>query len=169
MFRRWASALMLGAALAVGGYAAGADEAENPSEPEEVITPPPFPHDSDLIEFQASLATTNRFFVDGSSLSPGKDGIVRYVLVVQTAGGAKNVSFEGLRCATGEYRVFATGRGDGSWAPARLASWRSIEGKTINRHHVVLYRELFCPLALPIADAAEGRKALRLGKHPLLP
>ncbi|MBK7813356.1 MAG: CNP1-like family protein [Rhodocyclaceae bacterium] len=153
----------------MSGFAGGADEVESPSESEAAITPPPFPRHRDLIEFPVSSATTNRFFVDGSTLSPGKDGIVRYVLVIQSAGGATNVSFEGLRCATGEYRVFATGRGDGSWAPARLASWRKIDGITVNRHHVALYREFFCPLSLPIVDAAEGREALRLGKHPVLP
>ncbi len=169
VLRRWVSMFLLCAPFAVSGFAGGADEVESPSESEAAITPPPFPRHRDLIEFPVSSATTNRFFVDGSTLSPGKDGIVRYVLVIQSAGGATNVSFEGLRCATGEYRVFATGRGDGSWAPARLASWRKIDGITVNRHHVALYREFFCPLSLPIVDAAEGREALRLGKHPVLP
>ena len=127
--------------------------------------------DTNLIEFEVRATTTTSYFIDGSTLEPGNDGVVRYVMVIRTGGGATNVSFEGLRCATGEYRIFASGRGDGSWRPARISSWRTIEGKTVNRHHVALYRELFCPLALPIADAAEGRRALRLGlgRHPVLP
>lgn len=146
-----------------------ADESTNAQEPEEEVVLPSFPKDADLIEFYVSAATTNRYFIDGSSLNPGKDGVVRYVMVIRTNGGATNVSFEGLRCATGEYRVFASGRADGSWAKAKISNWQPVENKTVNRHHVALYRELFCPLALPIADAAEGRRALRLGKHPVLP
>ena len=168
-FRRALTLILLHAVLIVARPAIGFEEAEANSESEEAITPPPFPQDRDLIEFHVSATTANRFFIDGSTLSPGKDGVVRYVLVIRAAGGAKNVSYEGLRCSTGEYEVFASGRTDGTWALTKIAKWRNIEGKTVNRHHMVLYRELFCPLAMPIADAAEGREALRLGKHPVLP
>lgn len=166
----WAVRLLpLCAALGVIGPAVAAAEPEDARESEEEALPPPFPKDADLIEFHVSAATTNHYFIDGATLSPGADGIVRYVMVIRTDGGATNVSFEGLRCATREYRVFASGRADGSWGPAKISSWRAIESKTVNRHHAALYLELFCPLALPIADAAEGRRALRLGKHPVLP
>lgn len=161
--------LLWSAVLGVANLAAAVDESKDTQEPEEEVALPSFPKDADLMEFYVSAATANRYFIDGSSLNPGKDGVVRYVMVIRADGGATNVSFEGLRCATGEYRVFASGRADGSWGKAKISSWRSVEGKTVNRHHVALYRELFCPLALPIADAAEGRRALRLGKHPVLP
>jgi len=169
-FKRRAAGLLLWCAvMGAVSSATGADESKDTQESEEEVSLPTFPKDIDLIEFPVSAATTNRYFIDGSTLSPGKDGVVRYVMVIRTDGGATNVSFEGLRCATGEYRVFASGRADGSWGPAKISSCRTIEAKTVNRHHVALYREFFCPLALPIANAAEGRRALRLGKHPILP
>jgi hypothetical protein len=124
------------------------------------------PKDADLIEIQVSVTTTNRFFVDGATLKPGKDGVVRYVLVVKTSGGATNVTYEGIRCKTSEYRLYASGRADGSWALARLTAWRPIENKTINRQHAALNRDFFCPAGAPIASPEEGRDALRRGKHP---
>ncbi|NJD34091.1 MAG: hypothetical protein FIA96_04535 [Betaproteobacteria bacterium] len=136
---------------------------------EEVIELPAFPVDANLIEIAVSAVTANRFFVDGASIRPGQDGVVRYTLVVRTAGGATNVSFEGIRCKTGEYRLYASGRADGSWAPARLTDWRRIENKAANRQHAALNREFFCPVGSPIATADEGRDALRRGKHPLAP
>lgn len=145
-----------------------ADE-EDPVRMEEAVAPPSFPKDADLLEFYAGPATANRFFVDASTLNPGKDGIVRYVLVVRTSGGATNVTFEGIRCKTREYKIFATGRADGTWAATRISDWRRIENKPINWHHTALNRDLFCPFANPINSAEEGRDALRRGKHPSVP
>ena len=54
---------------------------------------PPPPRRGSLLEFPVSGSPV-RFFVDGSSLEPGQDGVVRYVLVARTAGGVDNVSFE---------------------------------------------------------------------------
>lgn len=142
---------------------------EDPDEPkwqEEAVALPAYPKDDDLIEFYVSAATTNRFFLDGSTLNSGADGVVRYALVVRTAGGAVNVSYEGLRCATLEYRAYATGRRDGTWASARTSEWKAIANSPANRQHAALSRDYLCPSRLPIATAEEGRDALRRGGHP---
>ncbi|MBI4996595.1 MAG: CNP1-like family protein [Rhodocyclales bacterium] len=136
---------------------------------EERVAPPAPPKDADLVAIHVGTNTANRFFVDAATLSVGGDGIVRYVLVVRTAGGASNTTFEGIRCETGEYKLYASGRADGTWAPSRLDTWRPIENKLANRHHAALNRDLFCPAGARIQSAAEGRDALRLGKHPRAP
>ncbi len=136
---------------------------------EERVVPPAYPKEGDLVEISVGAGSSHRFFVDSATLAPGADGVVRYVLVVRTGGGATNVTFEGIRCKTGEYKVLAAAHPDGRWAPARLAGWRRIDGAQINRQHAVLARELFCPFAAPIRSAEEGREALRRGKHPALP
>lgn len=130
---------------------------------------PVYPKDGDLVEFYVGPRAANHFFIDGSSLTVGKDGIVRYTLVVKTAGGATNVSYEGIRCANGEFKIYATGNADHTWANNRLARWLPIENKLINRYHAALNREFFCPLGNPIHTAEEGRDALHRGKHPLVP
>jgi hypothetical protein len=96
----------------------------------------------------------------------GKDGVVRYVLVVQTSGGATNISFEGIRCDAREFRLYASGHREGRWTKARLSEWRPIENKPVNRHHAALSRDLFCPNGVAIYTPDEGRDALRRGKHP---
>ncbi len=160
------------AADAMGGL--GYREPAGPDIPivewvEQQVEPPALPKDVDLVEFYFSAGTANRFFIDGSTLGVGSDGIVRYVLVVRTSGGATNTTFEGIRCKTGEYKLYASGRADGTWARSRIGNWRPIEDKLANRHHAALNRDLFCPLATPIDSADDGREALRRSKHPRAP
>lgn len=153
------------AIMLVGTAWAAADEEEKPWIETEVALPA-YPADADLIEFYVSAATSNRFFIDGKSLSVGSDGVVRFSLVVLTSGGATNVSHEGIRCSAREVRLYATGRSDRTWSPSRLAVWKPIENKAINRHHAALSRDFFCPNGPPILDADEGRRALKRGIHP---
>lgn len=132
------------------------------------VEPPAFPRQENLREYYVGPATTNNYFIDASTLSVGSDGIVRYVLVVRTSGGATNVSFEGINCKELTWKYYATGRSDGTWVKSRAArsEWQPIENKPVNRHHASLSRDLFCPIGTAISTADEGRNALRLGKHP---
>jgi hypothetical protein len=132
------------------------------------IEMPAFPKQENLIEFYVSAVATNNYFIDASTLAVGADGVVRYTLVVETSGGARNISFEGIHCKERNWKHYATGRSDGTWVKSRASriDWRPIENKPVNRHHAALSRDLFCPLGNPIFTADEGRNALRLGKHP---
>jgi hypothetical protein len=151
--------------IAPGNYQS--EEEEKPWQELE-IEPPAFPKQENLIEFYVSAVATNKYFIDASTLSIGADKVIRYVLVVKTAGGATNVSFEGMHCNELAWKHYATGRSDNTWAKSRASriEWRPIENKPVNRHHAALSRDLFCPLGNPINSADEGRNALRLGKHP---
>ncbi|MDR2001065.1 MAG: CNP1-like family protein [Zoogloeaceae bacterium] len=133
---------------------------------EQEAAPPPMPKDADLIEFFAGPNTANRFFIDQTSLNASADGVVRYVLVVKAAGGAINATFEGIRCETKEYKLYAMGRADGTWAPSRATVWRPVTNSLGNRQRAVLARDFFCPGGMTIRSAAEGADALRRGKHP---
>ena len=132
---------------------------------EQVVPLPPYPRRAELVEFFVAATSEFRFFVDSASLSVGSDGIVRYVLVARSAAGVENVSFEGMRCETGEVRTYALGR-DGAWV-ARAGEWRTIPARSVQRWHNALYREYFCPQRQPVASAREGVDALRRGGHPL--
>lgn len=133
---------------------------------EREVALPAFPKQENLIEFYAGELTSNLFYIDPLSLSVDKEGIVRYTMVVKTSGGATNISFEGIRCETRQFRLFAIGRSDGTWTRARSGEWREIENKVVNRHHVALNRDYLCRGGSMIADAAEGIKALRRGRQP---
>lgn len=133
---------------------------------ERAVTLPAAPLPENLLPFYVSAATDNEFFVDGASLTVGSDGVVRYVLVIQTSGGARNVSFEGLRCETRERRVYALGRLDGAWSKSRNESWQRIRDVPANRHHAALFHDYFCPGGAIVLSVDEARDALRRGGHP---
>lgn len=132
------------------------------------VDPPGFPLQENLREFDVGPASANRYFIDASTLSVGSDDIVRFVLVVKTSGGATNVSFEGINCRDFTWKLYATGRSDGTWVKSRAArsEWRRYDNNVVNRYHAELSRNFFCPGGDNIATAEEGRQALRFGKHP---
>jgi hypothetical protein len=115
--------------------------------PRELDVPlPEYPSPASLLPFPTNW-TTNSIFVDRNSLNVAEDGVVRFALVVRSASGAETVSFEGIRCATGERRVFAYGRNaadGGVWTPARGSGWRQIADSRVNRHYYEFWRDVFC-------------------------
>lgn len=127
---------------------------------------PAAPKQESLLPFYVSAATENRFFIDGATLSVGNDGVVRYVLLVLTPQGARNVTYEGMRCETRERRIYASGRQDGTWSKARKNEWVRIQEVYANRQHAALFLEYFCPIGNIVQNAAEARNALIKGEHP---
>lgn len=127
---------------------------------------PAAPKQVTLLPFYVSAATENRFFIDGATLTVGSDGVVRYVLLVLAPQGARNVTYEGMRCETRERRIYASGRLDGSWSKARKNEWVRIQDAYANRHHAALFLEYFCPVGNIVQNAAEARNALIKGVHP---
>ena len=126
---------------------------------------PALPKPEDLLEFFVSSGSDFRFFIDRQSLSVGKDGVVRFTLLARSASGAENLTYEGIRCSEGKYRVYAYGKPGGGWSE-RDSDWRPIESKSVQRWHNALWLEYFCPQRVPIFDSAEGIDALRRGGHP---
>lgn len=131
----------------------------------EIQLPAP-PRQDRLLPFYVSAVAENRFYVDASSLSVGSDGVVRYVLVILTPQGGRNVSYEGMRCETRERRIYASGRADGSWSKSRNNDWVRIADQLVNRHHAALYLEYFCPIGIAVRSPEEARDALLRGGHP---
>lgn len=149
---------------AAQGVFASSDEEEVVKAWEELaIRLPASPRQQDLLGFYVSAVTVNRFFIDPASVSVGGDGVVRYTLVVTTPAGARNVSYEGMRCDTRERRLYAFGRLDGSWSEARMSRWEPVRESSGNRHHAALFQEYFCPGGVIVRNAQEARDALRRG------
>lgn len=124
---------------------------------------PSFPEQINLIPFQVGAMADTKYFIDGNSLSVGSDGVYRYTLVVISSEGAKNITYEGLRCTTVERRFYAYGRSDNTWSKARSNQWGKIQGST-NNHHVELYKNYFCPIgAAYVSTADDARRMLRSG------
>ena len=126
---------------------------------------PPYPKQENLIEFYVSAASDFRFFVDAGSISVG-DGAVRYTVVARSPSGAENVAYEAVRCDTRQYRMYATGRPDGTWS-ARLTPWREYPRLTPTAWQHTLAKEYFCVSNRDsVFTAKEAVDALRSGGRP---
>jgi hypothetical protein len=143
-----------------------APEKPDPSEwVEETITPPDYPRDQDLIPVEMA-ASSNRFFVDGKTLSLGADGVMRYTMVIRSTGGALNVTYEGIRCETREKKLYALGRKDGTWGTARSSKWTAVAESGTRTYQTALMKDFFCPLNVSVKTTEEAVSALRAGFHP---
>lgn len=124
---------------------------------------PPPPSEANLRSFFVSAASPNEFYVDESTLTVGDDAVVRYVLVVRTRGGAENVTFEGIRCTSGERRIYALGREDGEWVDARRSEWEPLRVNSYNMPRAALAANHFCDGPVPPRNRAEALRGLRDG------
>jgi hypothetical protein len=166
-----ASALAAGLLACLLAQAAGAQWSLFESEFDEGRKPwkeieaqlPAYPKTENLVAIDAGGAALHKFFIDAPSISVGEDGVVRYVLVVRTAGGATNVTFEGMRCDMRHLKIYALGHANGNWSRARNPEWRRIEVQEVNRHHNVLYADVFCQRRQPVKSAREALDAIRYG------
>jgi hypothetical protein len=121
------------------------------------ITLPPYPRDQDLIRFEPTGQTTNRFYVDGASLTVDPDKVVRFALVIRSLEGATTVTYSGVKCRPGEWKDYAFGRDGRRWERDADPQWHEIEDKRINNYEHTLAREYFCTFGAfsggPMGDA----------------
>ena len=125
---------------------------------------PPWPKDADLVEFRPDLpGTPFRFYIDGRNLSrDDKDAVVRYTLVAEGASGARNVSFEGIRCTlSGAYRIYAYGTG-GRFSPIGPSDWLPLAAAGTEAFRRDLWANRFCvPRETRARSLKEILRALR--------
>lgn len=109
---------------------------------------------ANLLPFDVSGNATQTFAIDAKSLSLGSDGVIRYTLVATSPAGARNVSYEGIRCASFEKKLYAFGHPDGSWSRSRNDQWQPIVRNAANRQHAALFKDYFCD-GLTVAGSAQ--------------
>jgi hypothetical protein len=130
-------------AHAQSGFEEDFDDAKKPWQ-EIAVQLPAAPKQENLLPFYVGPTATQEFKIDLSSVTLGDDGVVRYVLVASSPSGARNISFEGIRCETNERKLYAFGRPDGSWSRSRRDRWERINSTTRNRQHAALAYDYFC-------------------------
>lgn len=96
------------------------------------------------LKFSVRRFTEHTAALDPASISIGGDGITRYSLMIRSSKGADNVSFEGIRCATKEWKMYATGRANGSWSRVPAPVWRPVGQTGLNAVRLTLYEEFVC-------------------------
>jgi hypothetical protein len=125
---------------------------------------PPYPKDENLVQFNVSSATANRYLIDIASLSVGKDGVVRYTVVIASPRGARTVNFEGIRCDPAEYKIYGFGQENGTWNENKRAAWQPFKQRSLLSYHKALFEDHFCPDWIRIKDTEEGIRNLKRGK-----
>jgi len=144
------------------GPARSHDDAETPWA-EQGRALPEYPDKNHLINVPIEIAGSSLdMFIDERSLSVGADGVVRYVLVLRARGGAENVFFEGIRCATRELRSYAYGTSRSAWQPVDTA-WAPLTGLGVGRYRQQLYQYYLCPPGKGILPRQEMLQRMRYG------
>jgi len=142
------------------------EEEARPQQDAESVKLPAYPKEDDLVGFFVSAANDFKFLVDGKSITI--DGsIIRFTLIARSPQGVSNVSYEAIRCSSSEYRIYAIGHADRTWAK-RTTPWREIKPQSVQRWRYALRSDYFCPAGVPILSAEEGIDALKRGRNPLL-
>lgn len=105
-------------------------------------TPPAFDLQR-LVPFDVSVQSTLKWGFDASSMKITGDGIVRYVVVAQSPSGATNVMYEGVRCATNEWKTYARFNKGTGWSSADDPQWRPLRGQ-LSLHALMLAQQGLC-------------------------
>ena len=127
------SGLLLG--LAGGSVASAQVIADDPVWKEAEVPPPPAFDVGKLVFFEVSPNSALVYGVDPASIGISKaDDVVRYVMVASSASGARNVMYQGLRCATGEFRTYARYSPEGGWKMAGQTDWLSLFANIPSRY-----------------------------------
>lgn len=109
----------------------------------EVPAPPAFRPDR-LIYLEMPRYVSVKVGVDPETLRITDDGIVRYVVVAASSSGSLNASYEGIRCVTGEVKIYARQSAAGKWNALPDPQWKSLNGNQPSMHALALARQGVC-------------------------
>ena len=120
---------------------------------ESEVPPPPAFDVKKLVTFEVPRITTMVYGVDPASVTISKvDSLVRYVMVITSETGARNVMYEALRCSTGEFKTYARYSADGKWRAVANPEWRSVFGSMPSPHPLWFAKAGACDGAAPVSS-----------------
>lgn len=158
-------------ALLLGAGAVGAQYADLDRVDWQEDAPPPAPsYDiNGLIEIDMPSGSAIRMGIDPQTIRINPDrSVVRYVVVAR-GPSAVNASYEGIRCSTGEYRVYARQVQGGEWHASGDDGWKPMRGQAGPRvpHPYQLARDGLCEGKAVRASVAEMVRDLKSGNRSL--
>jgi hypothetical protein len=104
------------------------------------------------------------YAIERSSLQVEQDGVIRFLLVIRSAQGAVNSSYEGLRCGHRLVKVYAYGSGSGL-IPLTTPEWQEIP-KESSGYQAILYDDLLCNLSTGQPNPPDAViQAMRSDRH----
>lgn len=160
-----AKALVLAALVVCAGASAQIIEEDLDWRESAVPAPPAFDVKR-LIRLESPPGSSLSFGVDPATLSVTPEGIVRYVVVASSPGGAQNVMYEGIRCTTGQHRVYARYSTQGGWSKVLEEDWKSLFGSPATRHALNFARAGACTGRAASQSASEIVRTLNAVRPP---
>jgi CNP1-like family len=131
--------------LALASFSAFAQlAADQPGWKELDVPPAPVFDVARLVGIDGPADSALKFGVDPNTISIAPEGVVRYVVVATSRSGATNAMYEGVRCATGEFRVYARHNPSGGWANTTATDWKSLYATAPSRHTLAIARAGVC-------------------------
>ncbi len=168
-----AVAVMVSGSLCGQALAAGCDrginsvtDCDSPDAYEEEwkennVVIPPVPKDSDFKPLAVTEADERyRYYLAESSITRGEDDVMRYSVAVVSENGARNIFYEGLRCATDEIKTYAYASKRGVFRSNIQSRWRPLANKGIRAYQEFLLQVIICDSNGYAWDAAKARRAL---------
>ena len=134
--------------LAMAMVGAGAQLLVDPDSnwSEGTVPPPPAYNANRLIPLEMPSFSSVKMGIDPKTITADqKTGVVRYVVVAR-GPSAVNAMYEGIRCTTGEYRVYAHQVQGGDWVDSSNSDWKAMtgEGGIMVQHPYQLARNGLC-------------------------
>ena len=117
------------------------------------------PNPARLVTFYVSERSIFKFAIDTSSISIGKDGVTRYIVVMTNPSGEQQAQYEGIRCDSFQWRLYGNLE-TGTWRENPLSSWKGIQSKVPNRYQAALAQGAFCNFNSQEKNLAAILKAL---------
>lgn len=99
---------------------------------------PEYPRNSDLRKLNIRHSRSI-FYVDLSSINPGKDNVVRLVSVAESPSGARTVVYEGFDCGYKRYKKYGFAGDEGPLIAFKIQEWNPLvdHGEGRYRSHLV--------------------------------
>ncbi len=119
---------------------------------EQAIDKPPAPNPKALRPLDLESAPRGfQVLIDSSSIGKGEyDDVLRYWLVLKSTHGAMNYSYEGMRCGTGEYKLYGYAMPDGGHVrPYARPAWKPLRATPGGRYRIELKNDYLCNGAVP--------------------
>lgn len=137
---------------------------DNPDWTEEAAPPPPAFAKDRVIPLDMPPYVSVKVGVDPQTIAVGQDGVVRYVAVMTNASGTMNASFEGIRCASGQFKTYARYSASGTWSAVTEPQWRDLTDNLPSKHAHVFARQAVCDVR--VANRKEDILLGLQGKRP---
>lgn len=104
---------------------------------------------------------TLKFGVDPETITITGDGVVRYVVVAHREGtDTVNAFYEGVRCATDEYKTYAR-FGGGKWDQVAEPEWKRIDDRNSIYTHQLAKQAICAGGRAPRSTVADMMRELR--------